>query len=55
MEQYLSPISGKREEKIIVGAWEKENYKTKKIPKITRVDEVDPSVESEQAEPEQWK
>ena len=45
----------KKEDEINVGNWEKGKQKIKHFSKTTRVDDADPSVESEQVEPEQYK
>ena len=44
-----------KEEKIIVWTWEKRKQKTEKFSKVSRVDQPETSVQSEQAEPEQCK
>ena len=43
---YLSPISGKRKRKLLFQFQKKEIEKTKKLSKVTRLDEQEPSVQS---------
>ena len=45
--------SMKKEEQIFVWTWNKESKKLKNFQTITRDDEPQPTVQSEQAEPEQ--
>ena len=49
MEQHASPISGKKKKKLL---FELEKNKSKKPYKILTVNNTEPSVQSEQSEPE---
>ena len=49
-----SPILGKRKARLLLET-EKRTVKTKTFSKNTRLDELEPSSQSEQAEPKQWK